>query len=83
MPTTNTSTTNAPHHCFRAIIPCVAYGQNNDKDILREVVLVKYISLSDLREWIAEWERQNITMSRFQELINEKVEERLKEKKND
>jgi len=38
--TPNTSITNAPHHCFWAIL-WVAYGQNNDKDILREVVLVK------------------------------------------
>jgi hypothetical protein len=41
---------------------------------------MKYISLSDLREWIFAYDRQEITMSRFQELINEKVEEKLKEK---
>jgi hypothetical protein len=40
---------------------------------------MKYISLSDLREWIFAYMREEITMSRFQELINEKVEERLKE----
>ena len=40
---------------------------------------MKYISLTDLREWIFAYDRQEITMSRFQELINEKVEERLKE----
>ena len=57
----------------------MAYGQNNDKMVYWEVVLVKYISLSDLREWIFAYDRQEITMSRFQELINEKVEERLNE----
>ena len=41
---------------------------------------MKYITLTDLREWIFAYDRQEITMSRFQELINEKVEERLKEK---
>jgi len=35
---------------------------------------MKYISLSDLREWIFAYMREEITMSRFQELINEKVE---------
>jgi hypothetical protein len=40
---------------------------------------MKYITLTDLREWIFAYMREEITMSRFQELINEKVEERLKE----
>ena len=40
---------------------------------------VKYITLTDLREWLGAYDRQEITMSRLQELINEKVEERLKE----
>jgi hypothetical protein len=40
---------------------------------------MKYITLTDLREWIFAYDRQEITMSRLQELINEKVEERLKE----
>ena len=39
---------------------------------------MKYITLTDLREWIFAYDRQEITMSRFQELINEKVEEKLK-----
>jgi len=42
---------------------------------------MKYITLTDLREWIFAYMREEITMSRFQELINEKVEEILKEDK--
>jgi hypothetical protein len=41
---------------------------------------MKYIKLKELREWLRAWNRQEITMSRLQELINEKVEERLKDK---
>ena len=42
---------------------------------------MKYIKLKELREWLAAYELMGITMSRLQELINEKVEERLKEGK--
>jgi hypothetical protein len=44
---------------------------------------MKYITLTDLREWIFAYDRQEITMSRFQELINEKVERILKEGSKD
>jgi hypothetical protein len=44
---------------------------------------MKYISLSDLREWIRALFMQEITMSRLQELINEKVERILKEGSKD
>ena len=40
---------------------------------------MKYIKLKELREWLIAYELMGITMSRLQELINEKVEERLKE----